>query len=244
MHSLCTGHEQGVLPEETPCCCLGTYDPFEHKVYLEAREMAVHDKISRQFSDDGEYPGSAPTAAYRDNERKGFSGYIHPDAWQGAQDIGTLADPASTGRKRVDRMYPIPVGYQCEWANLKNCGGGLFPIIGCLGNAATDRHHGIDKNTLNNEKASVGIGTVENVHLICSRCHNTWHGLNDQTYPEFDRIADQASPWVPEGAGWHDPVEATSEELLAEEARRRADPRYMNRKGRAGTIVVETEMEE
>jgi len=36
------------------------------------------------------------------------------------------------------------------------------------------RHHGPDKNTLNNEKG--------NVHRICHSCHNRWHTLNDEDY--------------------------------------------------------------
>src|SRR5690606_5035839 len=108
--------------------------------------------------------------------------------------IGTLSDPASTGRKRVAEMYPIPVGLVCEWANKQHCGGGVEPIVGCLGNPATDIHHGPDKNTLNNAKVSRGIGVQENVHLVCSFCHNTWHARNNSFYPDYDRIEDQAKP--------------------------------------------------
>jgi hypothetical protein len=65
----------------------------------------------------------------------------------------------------------------CEWASLKEAGGGVFPIIGCPGNNAVNRHHGPDKNTLNNEST--------NVHRICSPCHNRWHTRNDPIYEEF-----------------------------------------------------------
>ena len=76
-----------------------------------------------------------------------------------------MADVLSTGRKRAAIAAPIEVGSKCEWAGLKFAGGGVHPIIGCVGNTATDRHHGPDKSVLNNE---VGI----NLHRICSKCHN------------------------------------------------------------------------
>lgn len=85
-----------------------------------------------------------------------------------------ITDVQSTGRKRAALMYPLEEGMICEWAKLKSAGGGVVPIIGCLGNPATDRHHGPDKNTLNN--------TPENVHRICSPCHNLWHARNDEFY--------------------------------------------------------------
>lgn len=56
----------------------------------------------------------------------------------------------------------------------KNCGGGQFPIVGCLNGIQQARHHGPDKNTLNNERG--------NVHRICHTCHNRWHTLNDENY--------------------------------------------------------------
>lgn len=56
----------------------------------------------------------------------------------------------------------------------KNCGGGTMPIVGCLDGKQQARHHGPDKNTLNNERG--------NVHRICHTCHNRWHTLNDPDY--------------------------------------------------------------
>jgi len=85
-----------------------------------------------------------------------------------------ITDPHSTGRKRAAVLYPIEDGMICEWAKLKFACGGKFPIVGCIGNPATHRHHGPDKNTLNNE--------VGNVHRICVHCHNRWHTRNDPVY--------------------------------------------------------------
>lgn len=85
-----------------------------------------------------------------------------------------ITDVQSTGRKRAAVRYPITEGMVCEWEGLKSAGGGVVPIFGCLGNLATDRHHGPDKNTLNNEPG--------NVHRICSPCHNMWHARNDEFY--------------------------------------------------------------
>lgn len=71
----------------------------------------------------------------------------------------------------------------------KNCGGGQKPIVGCLNGKQQARHHGPDKNTLNNE--------VGNVHRICHTCHNRWHTLNDDDY-----VWDAVHPK-------HEPYEAT-----------------------------------
>lgn len=100
-----------------------------------------------------------------------------------------LVDYVSAGRKRAAELAPIPEDYTCEWAMLQYAGGGVEPIVGCAANLATDRHHGPDKNTLNN---TVGI----NLHRICADCHNRWHQLNDIYYgerPEGD------NPFLPVG---------------------------------------------
>lgn len=90
------------------------------------------------------------------------------------KDDDAVTDPGSTGRKRAAVMYPITEGMICEWAGLKNAGGGKHPIVGCLNNLATNRHHGPDKNTLNN--------TEGNVHRICATCHNRYHAVTDNDY--------------------------------------------------------------
>jgi hypothetical protein len=90
------------------------------------------------------------------------------------KDDSALRDQQSTGRKRAAKMYPLDETVLCEWASKKNCGGGKFPIVGCLANLQQARHHGPSKNTLDNEKG--------NVHRICHSCHNRWHTLNDEGY--------------------------------------------------------------
>jgi len=87
-----------------------------------------------------------------------------------------VTDPQSTGRKRAAVAYPLEEGMTCEWSSLKYAGGGSFPIIGCPGHKATNRHHGPDKNVLNNSEG--------NVHRICAFCHNRWHARNDPLYQE------------------------------------------------------------
>lgn len=91
------------------------------------------------------------------------------------KEAGEMADPLSTGRKRAAAALPIAVGDICDWAFLKEAGGGVVPITGCPGYPASDRHHGPDKNTLNNE---VGV----NLHKVCDFCHNRWHAANDMFY--------------------------------------------------------------
>jgi hypothetical protein len=118
-----------------------------------------------------------------------------------------VTDPKSTGRKRAVLVKPITEGMVCEWANLKFAGGGIYPVIGCPGNPATNIHHGPDKNTLNND--------LTNLHAICSPCHNRWHTRNDPTYPEDI----PGNTWIPNG-DWrtHDnSTMATIEEVLEHE---------------------------
>jgi len=93
-----------------------------------------------------------------------------------------ITDIISTGRKRAAMMYPIFKDMVCEWAGLAKAGGGVEPIIGCAGNIIQpnkgpdkgDRHHGPDKNVINNGP--------NNVHRICAKCHNRWHALNNKYY--------------------------------------------------------------
>ena len=103
-----------------------------------------------------------------------------------------FTDAESTGRKRAAELLPTETlnTMICEWALLERAGGGQNPITGCHGNRATDRHHGPDKNTLNNERR-------KNLHAICSYCHNLWHAKNDSTY-EGERPKGD-TPWVPLG---------------------------------------------
>jgi hypothetical protein len=142
------------------------------------------------------------------------SGYVE-DGYEGYKDISEYKDPLSTGRKRAATMYPIETGMVCEWAGLKNAGGGVVPIVGCLGRPASDRHHGPDKNTMNN--------APENMHRICDFCHNTWHGVND---PFYGPRPDHTLPFTPKGVfgvEWfaHNSVtKATTDELIAAEKQR------------------------
>ena len=85
-----------------------------------------------------------------------------------------LRDQQSTGRKRAARAYPLDKSAACEWRGNINCGGGTTPIKGCDDGMQLNRHHGPDKNTLNNDEG--------NVHRICSHCHNRWHSKNDPDY--------------------------------------------------------------
>ena len=165
------------------------------------------------FTPSGEVKYSTSSVEDFDSEtrKQADTGYIS-DGYQGYKDISEYKDPLSTGRKRAAEMYPITPGMVCEWANLKNAGGGVVPIVGCIGRAATDRHHGPDKNTMNNAEG--------NVHRICAFCHNAWHGVNDPYYGE--RPAPD-KPFIPIAGEIkaHDPLtKATTEELLQAERER------------------------
>lgn len=132
-----------------------------------------------------------------------------------------ITDVVSTGRKRAAMLAPIFPGMLCEWAGLRYAGGGIEPIIGCDGNIIQpskgkdkgDRHHGPDKNVLNN---AVGV----NLHRICSPCHNRYHAKNNRYYSGPRPPASQ--PWLPDPEYGecrpHDPVtRATPEEIEANE---------------------------
>lgn len=233
-HALCTNwfanYPDGDLAD---CCCEQTYSATQHQLailkaqYGAEREAGVTVEVTKKPVDD--------TPRNPNGQRKGNSGYIHPDAWRSTKDLGQLTDPQSTGRKRAKEMYPIPQGQMCEWAGLENAGGGVVPIVGCIGYPASEIHHGPDKNTLNNAKASRGIGDLENIHWVCSMCHNEWHAKNDPFYPkvdgvERDYVRDQALPFVPQ-----DPTL----EIHAHDADTRAEhPRVYDEipKGRVGKV--------
>ena len=108
-----------------------------------------------------------------------------PDSKTGfAEDKPTLGRPrkpdhelsASAGRKRAAELYPLDHDMPCEWALQANCGGGKFPIMGCVTGKQRHIHHGPVKATFRNER--------ENISLICTTCHNQWHAKNDPVYDE------------------------------------------------------------
>ena len=116
-----------------------------------------------------------------------YQGKSVTGTWQ--KDEANLVDPKSTGRKRAAILFPLDKEAMCEWSSLKFAGGGFVPIIGCIGNKQTHRHHGPDKDTINNNSG--------NVHRICVHCHNRWHASND---PHYNDIL------TPEGIKPHDPT--------------------------------------
>lgn len=104
-----------------------------------------------------------------------------------------LKDQQSTGRKRAARMYPLDRNAPCEWRNKANCGGGPYPIVGCITGLQEARHHGPDKSTSNNDEG--------NVHRICHYCHANWHAKNNIDYD-----------WNSTKVNQHKPRPATKEE--------------------------------
>ena len=112
-----------------------------------------------------------------------------------------LKDPHSTGRKRAAILFPLDYSALCEWseawlketypedprhpkmiaAEISGCKieGELIPFRICKDNPQKARHHGPDKNTLNNEPG--------NVHRICHHCHNMWHAIMNPGYEWSNR---------------------------------------------------------
>lgn len=185
--------ELGWVEDATePCCCGG-------EVVFDMAGNVRTSETTADFIDGKDVDG-------------GYLGDTHT----GTKSLGDYKDPISTGRKFAAQVAPIDVGSICEWAGLARAGGGVRPIVGCVGRPASDRHHGPDKNTMNN-----AVGT--NLHRICDHCHNTWHALND---PEYGERPDHTKPFIPAGefgVDWfaHDPVtKATTEQVIEAEKKR------------------------
>lgn len=115
------------------------------------------------------------------------------------KDPENIKDRHSTGRKRAAKEYPLFREQACEWQGKKNCGGGKFPIVGCISGLQQHRHHGPNKDTLRNDPG--------NIHRICNNCHARWHALNDPGYNEVE--------WA---KLLHAPEPAGEIELMANEA--------------------------
>ena len=109
--------------------------------------------------------------------------------------LGVREVGESAGRKEAARLYPLDREAPCEWRGLAHVGGGKFPIVGCIAGLQQNIHHGPVKRTTENAR--------HNIHLICAKCHNTWHARNDPTYDE------QLNYTLP-----HKPRPATDEELI------------------------------
>lgn len=162
LHKLCGEHE---------CCIVtdvagSTNSKNPSNVGSNADEKDLQ-SVGRSDSPDAKKPRGRPTKSSED-----------------------IQDVKSTGRKRAAVLFPLSSGSPCEWRSLSNCGGGKFPIIGCIQGLQQHRHHGPNKDTLEN--------TVGNVHRICDDCHNIWHSQNNKDY----------DPTIK-----HNPRPATHEEL-------------------------------
>jgi hypothetical protein len=152
-----------------------------HELVLEASIGEGRQDVRRDSESDSD-PSSTPKVPVREvNTYK---------------DDSALRDQQSTGRKRAAVMYPLDSEADCEWARQFNCGGNKA-IVGCIDGKQEARHHGPNKNTLDNDAG--------NVHRICHKCHNRWHATNDEGYV-------WGGLYEP-----HNPREATYDELVASE---------------------------
>jgi len=104
------------------------------------------------------------------------------------KDIGEFDDQLSSGRKRAARKFTIEPGTVCEWAWKKFNGGGIEPVFGCSGRTARHIHHGPDKSTLNNDRAT-------NISIVCTFCHQLWHARNDKYF--LGNRPPDGSTWLP-----------------------------------------------
>ena len=156
-HNECALSYTMMLEPEDECCCKGMFS------------MELYEKLEAELAqmlEDADYDGSSA----------GKTRVKNP---------GDVKDWESTGRKRAAEIAPIFDDMVCEFAFLKHAGGGAVPIVGCNGSKIFakpedkslrgDRHHGPDKNVLNNAPGT-------NLHRLCTSCHNRWHSLNDKFY--------------------------------------------------------------
>lgn len=136
------------------------------------------------------------TNSSRDNQESNEQRHISRsgNSTRGLKRDSALKDQQSTGRKRAARMYPLHREAPCEWRGKANCGGGPYPIIGCISGLQEARHHGPDKNVSNNEEG--------NVHRICHFCHYNWHAKNNADYD-----------WNSTSVNPHNPRQALEQEL-------------------------------
>jgi hypothetical protein len=194
---------------DNPCfgCRAGFHNECEH-VWLEVIEQECCCGGEVKFDMAGNVLTQEDTA---DITTGIDNGYID-DGYQGTKSLSEYSDPVSTGRKRAKEMYPIHAGMVCEWAGLKLAGGGVIPIVGCVGRPASDRHHGPDKNTMNNAPG--------NLHRICDHCHNTWHALNDPHYGERPEHTKPFLPLTGECAKHDSVTKATTIEIIEAESKR------------------------
>lgn len=202
MHELCTKPSV-----DKNCCCQGK--GFEYGSYpaIEVKRPVGRPPIIKEPKELEPVSLIKPERLQRTNA----------DAALRRKPGETMRDVLSTGRHRAAIKIPgelIKPGDQqirCQWEGLRYAGGGIYPIVGCAGNPATDRHHGPDKSVLNNDDNFSTIG--HNLHAICSWCHNRWHTLNDPTYDE--PRPEGGVSWLPTGK-WipHDPdTKAESAEI-------------------------------
>lgn len=130
----------------------------------------------------------------RDGEDNPFDKKTDGLAWQ--KDDNDVTDNKSTGRKRAAVLYPLDREAPCEWQKLK-FSGGAKPIVGCVNGFQRQRHHGPNKDTLDNSSG--------NVHRVCDNCHGRWHTVNDEGYDW------NASEYAP-----HDKTTVATEKELAD----------------------------
>ena len=106
------------------------------------------------------------------------------DELQWQKDDVNVRDPQSTGRKRAAKLFPLDSSLKCEWSDASEDnpkGGGERPIREGCSNFQQARHHGPDKNTLNNSEG--------NVHRICHHHHVKWHWDNDEERQSLVELA-------------------------------------------------------
>ena len=179
-----------------PCClpCLTGYpeECWQPDEYGNSK-CVLEPKIEPEFTPLFSKPKPRTTQKLKVSRRKPKIMRVKKYVGRPVKDFKDITDLRSTGRKYAARMYPIKEGMICEWNGLANAGGGPYSITGCGGNLATVRHHGPDKNTLNNE--------FGNVHRICATCHNRWHAANDKFYP-LERPPGDVAYLPNEGIEW------------------------------------------
>lgn len=178
--------------------CRGSFEncscTHETAVVTVAEDSAGNVDISAELE-----PGPLKERDYSDTEREAAKRYVESgsEGWSGkGKQDHKIKDPHSTGRKRAAVLFPLDRDSPCEWqdASVGNpMGGGPRPITTGCNNLQSHRHHGPNRNTLDNSEG--------NVHRVCSLCHNRWHAQNNKILDMLEKSGEQ---WIEGVSVWQE----------------------------------------
>lgn len=161
-----------------PCCCGTAVFISDATVSSDADEESTTQSNTNYDTSDSEAEWRVSSGGTRRGKR---------DA--------SLKDQQSTGRKRAAQVLSLDREALCHWHDASPTnpkGGGLYPVVFGCQNTQVARHHGPDKNTLNNSE--------DNLSAICAFHHNNWHAKNDPEYRPGNPVMFEVAELIKSGA--------------------------------------------